>query len=197
MLLLGIWLSLCGIPCSAAPAPADALHYLINQHHGSIGFSVGELGLFAVGGHFTRFAGRLAIDRMHPTRTRIDVTIASASAAMASPDAVAMLRSAAYFDVARYPAIHFMSQAITRAGTGRFIIHGMLTIRGITRPQSLEATLSDEKGPLNGLKIADFRVRGSLLRSAYGMTANENFIGDKVDLAIFIRLNLATPLHGS
>lgn len=40
-------------------------------------------------------------------------------------------------------------------------------------------------------------MTGSLERSLYGMTANENFVGNKVDLAIFIRLALDPPAHGS
>ncbi len=193
---LGLWLGP-GLgpwfPGGAVPAFAGTLDYLINQRYGTVGFSVSQLGIFSVDGRFTRFAGQLAIDRQHPTETRIDVTIAAGSAAMASSDAVAMLRSPAYFDVVRYPAIHFVSDSITRAGSGRFVIHGILTIRGIAHRQSLDATLVREQDPRSGPRIADFRVSGSLLRSAYGMTANENFVGNKVDLAIFIRLTLDAP----
>ena len=187
---LGLGLGLAG---GAVPASAGTLDYLISQRYGSIGFSVGQLGIFTVDGRFLRFAGTLAIDEKHPSETRIDVTIAAGSAAMASSDAVAMLRSPAYFDVARYPDIHFVSDSISRVGRTSFVIHGILTIRGIAHPQSLVATLVDEQDPPGGARIADFRVSGSLLRSAYGMTANQNFVGNKVDLAIFIRLTLDSP----
>jgi polyisoprenoid-binding protein YceI len=180
-----------------APASAGLLDYLISQHYGTIGFSVSQLGLFTVDGRFLRFAGRLAINEQHPTETRIDVTIAAGSASMASPDAVAMLLSPAYFDAARYPEIHFVSSSITQTGSKQFVIHGILTIRGIAHPQSLEATLVREQDPPAGPVIADFKVTGSLERSLYGMTANENFVGNKVDLAIFIRLSLDPSAHGS
>ena len=180
-----------------APATAGVLDYLISQHFGTIGFSLSQLGLFSVDGRFVRFAGRLAINEQHPIDTRIDVTIDARSATMASSDAVAMLRSPAYFDVARYPEIHFVSSSITETGTNQFVIHGMLTIRGIAHPQSLDATLVHEQDPPAGPKVADFKVTGSLERSLYGMTANENFVGNKVDLAIFIRLALDPPAHGS
>jgi len=180
-----------------APASAGLLDYLISQHYGTIGFSVSQLGLFTVDGRFLRFAGRLAVNEQHPTETRIDVTIAAGSASMASPDAVAMLLSPAYFDAARYPEIHFVSSSITQTGSKQFVIHGILTIRGIAHPQSLEATLVREQDPPAGPVIADFKVTGSLERSLYGMTANENFVGNKVDLAIFIRLSLDPSAHGS
>jgi polyisoprenoid-binding protein YceI len=178
------------------PARAASLDYLISQHYGTVGFSVTELGIFSVDGHFTRFAGKLAINEDHPTESRIDVTIQAGSAAMASSQAVAMLRSPAYFDVIRYPDIHFVSQSISQTGSGRYVIHGILTIRGITLPQSLDATLVREQQLTAGPTIADFRVNGSLLRSAYGMKANQNFLGNKVNLAIFIRLTIAASLHG-
>ena len=180
----------------AVPARAAPLDYLISQHYGTIGFSVSQLGLFTVDGRFMRFEGRLAINEQHPMQTRIDVTIEAGSAAMASPDAVAMLRSPAYFDVARYPKIHFVSSSITETGTNQFVIHGILTIRGIAHPQSLDATLVHEQDPPGAPTIADFRVTGSLERSLFGMTANENFVGNKVGLAIIIRLALDAPAHG-
>jgi polyisoprenoid-binding protein YceI len=180
----------------AQPACAGLLNYVISQHYGSVGFTVSQLGLFSVDGHFTRFKGELAIDAADPTQTQIDVTIDAGSASMASPDAVAMLRSPAFFDVARYPAIHFKSQSITQMAKGHFIIRGLLTIRGVARPQSLQATLVDEKKLGDKGAVADFRVTGDLNRSAFGMTANENFIGDKVQLSIFIRLSLNSPVHG-
>ncbi|HUA77821.1 MAG TPA: YceI family protein [Acetobacteraceae bacterium] len=188
---------LLGLVAGAVPASAGPLDYLISQHYGTIGFSVSQLGIFSVDGRFTRFAGRLAIDQQHPTETRIDVTIEAGSAAMASSDAVSMLRSPAYFDVAQYPAIHFVSKSISQVASGSFVIHGDLTIRGITHPQALEATLVNEQDPPSGPTIADFRVTGNLLRSAYGMMANQNFVGNKVHLAIFIRLTLDSPAHGS
>jgi polyisoprenoid-binding protein YceI len=179
-----------------APAHAALLDYLISQQYGSIGFSVSQLGLFSVDGHFTRFAGKLAIDAQDPARSRIDVTIDARSAAMASAQAVNMLRSPAYFDVARYPAIHFVSRAITEIAGNRFTIRGLLTIRGVAHTQSLDASLVREKVTSDGTRIADFKVTGSLHRSAYGMTANENFVGDKVDLSIFIRLTLDAANDG-
>lgn len=185
-----------GAAIAAAPANAALLHYIINQRYGSIGFSVSQLGLFSVDGHFTRFAGKLAIDAQDPARSRIDVTIDAGSAAMVSAQAVNMLRSPAYFDVARFPAIHFVSRSVTEVARNRFTIRGLLTIRGIARMQSLNARLVREQNRPHGTKIADFKVTGSLHRSAYGMTANENFVGDKVDLSIFIRLSLDAPNNG-
>ena len=185
-----------GLLLAALPARAAALDYVISQHYGSIGFSVSELGIFSADGRFTRFAGKLAIDAAHPTETRIDVTIKAGSAAMTSSQAVAMLRSPAYFDVLQYPDIHFVSRSISEVEKGHFLIRGDLTIRGITHPQTLDATLVREQDPPSGPVIADFRVNGSLLRSAYGMKANQNFVGNKVDLAIFIRLTLAAAPDG-
>lgn len=191
------WLAL-GLSATlgAAPAHADTFTYLINQRYGSIGFSVSQLGLFSIACRFMRFTGRLAIDAEHPARSRIDVTINTGFIWTASPQAVSMLRSPAYFDVARYPAIHFVSRSITEIVADRFIIRGLLTIRGVTHRQSLAATLRHEKDASAAGDIADFKVTGSLQRSAYGMTANENFVGDKVELLIFIRLHLSAPLHG-
>ncbi|MGH7046823.1 MAG: YceI family protein [Stellaceae bacterium] len=182
---------------SAISAHANVREYQIDQRHGSIGFSVRQLGIFTVDGRFTRFTGRLAIDQDHPTETRIDVTIEAGSASMAWSEAVAMLRSPDYFDVARYPAIHFVSRSVSEVANGHFVINGVLTIRGSAHPQSLDATLVDERTLPGGAHIADFSITGEVQRFAYGMVANRDFVGDIVHLTIAVRLTLDPPNHAN
>ena len=185
-LTLGLLLGL----AVAASARAATHEYRIDQDHGSIGFSVSQLGLFNADGRFTRFAGDLAIDQDHPDATRIDVTIAANSVAMGFAGAVSMLRSPDYFDVAQFPAIHFVSRSITQMTQNHFVINGVLTIRGITHPQMLDAMLVRERLVPGGPRVADFRVTGTVRRTDFGMTANRIFVGNMVHLRIAIRLML-------
>ena len=90
----------------AGPPARAAETYAIDQRFGEIGFSVRHLGLFGSAGQFGRWQGELAIDNTHPERTRIAVTIDTGSAEMSWREALAMLRSPAYFDVAQVPEAH-------------------------------------------------------------------------------------------
>jgi polyisoprenoid-binding protein YceI len=176
------------------PARAESL-YTIDQRFGSIEFTVGHLGLFTSHGRFTKFDATLTIDPVHPERTRIVVEVNAVSVDMPWQDGVAMLRSAAYFDVQHYPEVDFRSTGVTPASPDHYVINGLLQIRGITQPIALDASLVGRRQGADGAPIADFVAKGQLRRSAFGMTADESFISDKVDLTITVRIRLSEPTH--
>jgi polyisoprenoid-binding protein YceI len=173
----------------AAPARPEALHE-IDPHYGSIGFSVSHLGLFTSHGWFDRFDARLVIDQDHPEHTRVVVEVDAGSVGMGWPDAASMLRSADFFDVARYPKISFRSTHVAVEGPDRYLVRGMLELRGVARPLLLRARLLARQAEQG---TADFAVEGVLDRSAFGMTADHVLIADEVRLAIRARIRLLAP----
>jgi polyisoprenoid-binding protein YceI len=179
----------------AGPPARAAETYAIDQRFGEIGFSVRHLGLFGSEGQFGRWQGELAIDQTHPERTRIAVTIDTGSAEMSWREALAMLRSPAYFDVAQYPEARFTSTAVTSAGPDRYTIAGDLQLRGVVHPITLQARLVDHvrQGQAD---IADFVVTGALQRSAFGMTSDRSFVSDRVGLEIRARVRLDEAARG-
>ncbi len=170
---------------------------MIDQNFGTIAFSVGNLGLFSSHGEFRRFDGTLVIDADHPERTRIAVRVEAGSVAMSWDDAAAMLRSTEFFDVARFPVVRFTSTEVVPEPGNRFAVHGLLEIRGITRPLVLEAALLDQRvDGSHGIQVADFVVRGEMLRSAFGMTSDPAIISDRVQLRIQAHIQVPDPARG-
>lgn len=187
-----LWALLAG----AAPARAGAL-YPIDQRFGSIGFSVGDLGLFSSQGSFGRFRGTLFLDLAHPDATRIVVTIDAGSIMMGWSAAAKTLRSPAYFDVTRYPLVHFASRRVIALAPGRYRIEGTIEIRGIRRPQLLKARLVHlGPGPRPGTRMADFVVTGELRRSGFGMRADRLLIANVVHLVIHAHILLQGGADG-
>jgi polyisoprenoid-binding protein YceI len=115
--------------------------YSIDQTFGSIAFSVSHLGLFSSQGQFRRFGGTLLLDAHHPEWTKISVDVDAMSADMSSQEETAMLQSPDFFDVRQYPAVHFKSTSVETAAPDRYIVHGLIEIRGITQPLILDAKL--------------------------------------------------------
>jgi polyisoprenoid-binding protein YceI len=179
------------------PAPAGAAQlYTIDPRFGRIEFTVSHLGLFTSHGEFRRFDSRLTIDQAHPEQTRISVAVDAGSIDMAWDGAVELLRSADYFDTARYPKLSFSSTKVVAESADRYKVLGTLEIRGVSRPFTLEATLTDRHSdPATHGEVADFVVSGELLRSAFGMTADPVFISDRVEIRIIARIRLADPAH--
>jgi polyisoprenoid-binding protein YceI len=178
-----------------APAPAAQL-FQLDQRYGSIAFTVSNLGLFRSRGAFERFVGRLTIDRDDPAATHIAVTVAADSVHTPWDQETEMLRSPDFFDVARYPEIHFESREVSPQGPNRYVIRGALTLRGQTRPVDLAAKLVHAARDPAGQQIDDFVVTGHVSRRAFGMTADPLFIADKVEIAIHARIILGPPQGG-
>jgi polyisoprenoid-binding protein YceI len=174
----GLWL----------PASAGAL-YRIDQRNGSVEFAVSTLGMFDVEGRFARFEGELLLDIRNPEQTHIDVLLDTRAVELPMPDQVDLIRSAAYFDAAEHPQVHFVSNAIQRLSPSHYLIHGTLQIRGIAQPQDLDAMLADtQRTDASGPELADFVATAQIKRSAFGMVADRPMLSDDVRLNIRIRL---------
>lgn len=181
---------LCLLPLLAHSARAADL-FVLNERYGSISFSVDHFGSFSSLGSFPRFMGRLTIDRLHPEQTKVEVEADAAEVTVPWQDGTEMLRSSDFFDTAHHKAVRFTSGAIRGLDPKHFEIDGMLEIRGIRRPLTLQATLERQRAdPVSGAEIADFSVTGTLSRADYGMTAQPIMISDQVRLLITARIEL-------
>lgn len=176
-----------------ASVPADAgLKYAIDTRTGSIDFAVGHLGLFTSHGQFRHFDAALIIDQAHPDQTQIDVAVDAASVDMPWQEGADMLRSAAFFDVVHHPDLHFRSTSVAALAPDRYVVSGLLEIRGVTQPIILEARLTGRENDAGGAPVsADFVVSGRLSRAAFGMVSEQTFISDTVVITIHARVALA------
>lgn len=188
----GLFLAVCA---AVAPARAAVL-YDIQPDFVAIGFSVDHLGLFETTGSFKQFGGKLLLDMDQPDRSRVEVTVDVNSAETSSFDADKMLRSPAYFDVGRFPSMHFATTAVKALDLSKVRLEGSLTIRGITLPAVFEARLEGRRhdDALNA-EVADFVATGAVDRLAYGMTADQDFVNPVIAIKIsaHIRLQPAPP----
>jgi polyisoprenoid-binding protein YceI len=175
----------------AAPADAAAL-YRVDQRNGTIAFSARMLGMFDVEGSFPRFAGEILLDEDQVEHSHVDVTIDADQVDMPLPDQVVMLRSDAYFDTARYPTSRFVSDTIKSMSPTHYAVHGRLSLRGVTRPEVLDATLLDRHvDAKRHIEVADFVVTGRISRFDFGMVADRVMISDGIAIEIRVRLTVA------
>jgi polyisoprenoid-binding protein YceI len=180
----------------ASPARAE-LVFMIDQRYGSIEFSVQHLGLFSSEGKFDRFNGVLNIDPAHPEHASFRITIDATSLDMSWNEAIAMLRAPDFFDVTSHPVITYVSHGVAPQGDRHYAIAGELQIRGVARPQPLDALLLRRQvDPVRHVETADFAVTGKLKRSDFGMVANQTFISDAVTLTIHVRVELPHSPEG-
>lgn len=116
----------------------------------SITFSSNE-----ASGIFKTFKGNIAFDEQHPAAGKFDVTIDVASINTGNGLQNKDAKSAEWFDAAKYPQIHFVSQKIVKAATG-YQVTGLLDMHGVKRPFTIP--FSFKRAPSGGLFSGVFTV---------------------------------------
>ena len=178
---------------ASADANASGQIYSVDQHSGSIAFLVSHFGLFSSEVRFDRFTGRLHLDLIQPQDTSFRFSIDANSVDTLLPPTTAMLRGPDFFDVARYPSISYTSNSVAPLANHHYAIDGVLELRGVARPQLLDARLLNRRtDKLRHVDTAEFAVTGRLKRSDFGIVANRTFISDAVTLSIHLFVELPT-----
>ena len=121
-----------------APAAAKAALWEIDSAHTSAQFAVRHLMVSTVRGSFSKVSGTLEYDGKDLATLKADVTIDVASVNTGIEKRDEHLRSADFFDVAKFPTMTFKSKKAEKAGEGKFKLTGDLTIHGVTKEVTLE-----------------------------------------------------------
>ncbi|HET9467619.1 MAG TPA: YceI family protein [Vicinamibacterales bacterium] len=164
----------------------------IDRSHSEVAFQVRHL-LSKVRGRFAEFGGTIQFDEAHPQDSRVNVTIQAASIDTAEGDRDKHLRSADFFDVDKYPTLHFESTSVTPRGGNTYDVEGQLTIHGVTRQVVLPASfLGSAQDPWGNTKFA-FEAELTLNRKDFGLTWNAALetggflVGDEVRVSLSIQ----------
>ena len=91
-----------------------------------------------VRGHLKNVRGKIDFDPENPTASSVEVTIDANQLWTGEPDRDAHLKSADFLDVANHPIISFRGSKVEQVGANQYKVSGDLTIRGITRPATLD-----------------------------------------------------------
>lgn len=164
----------------------------IDHSHSGVHFSVRHLMVAKVRGTFESWKGTLEIDDDDITRSKVDVTIDTASISTKEPKRDEHLRSPDFFEVEKYPHLHFTSTKVERVGNDELAITGELTIRDVTKTIVLEVEEAGRvKDPWGGLR-AGFTAKTHLNRKDFGLHWNAVLeaggvvVGDKIEITIEI-----------
>jgi polyisoprenoid-binding protein YceI len=164
--------------------------FQIDPSHSSIGFAVKHMMVTTVRGRFGEFSGQVELPDGDPTKARADFTIQTASIDTGAPPRDEHLRSADFFDAANHPELRFTSRRIDSLGGERYRAEGELTIRGVSKPVTLEIELGDRIRDPWGNDRVGLSARGRLNRKEWGLNWNQALeaggmlVGEEVRLEI-------------
>jgi polyisoprenoid-binding protein YceI len=148
-----------------------------------------------VKGAFGDVRGTVWIDDSDATTALVDITIQVASIDTRQEQRDAHLRSADFFDVARFPTITFRSRSVE--GDHReseFRLVGDLTIRDVTREVVLAVSSEGRLTDPWGAEGAGFSAQGKIDRTDFGLTWNQALeaggvvVGNEVKISIEVEL---------
>lgn len=171
-------------PVVAAAAPE---RYRIDPEHLSIGFLVGHIGYAEVLGLFLEGEGSFTFDPEARTLSDLRVTIPAVSVFTNHDDRDEHLRGSDFLDAGSHPEITFAGTGAEPTGerTGR--VTGDLTLRGVTRPVTLDVTWNKSGPyPFGDNFVIGISARTTIRRSDFGMTyaVDNGWVEDEVDIII-------------
>ena len=156
---------------------AHAETYVIDPTHSHVDFSVRHMMISRVPGSFHDFSGTIQYDPKDTTAWSVEVTIQTASISTADSTRDKHLRSNDFFAADSFPTITFKSTKIIPKGNGKFDVLGNLTMRGITKPVTLNAEmLGAIDDPRMGKRIG-FAAATTIDRTNYNVSWSKTIEG--------------------
>lgn len=177
------------------PAMAFATTWSIDPEHSNIGFKVRHLMVSNVKGQFDKHNGVVNIDDKDITKSKVEVSIDTASINTNVQKRDDHLRSADFFDVATYPAMTFVSKKVVKAGKDKLKVTGDLTLHGITKEVFLnvEGPTTEVKDPWGVIRrgaVASTKIN----RKDFGLVWNKALetggvvVGDEITITLEVEM---------
>lgn len=114
--------------------------FSIDRAHSYFGFSISFLGMTKVRGTFNDYYATILYDDVHPERSSVTVSIDAASIDTGLAGRDKDLQAEAWFASAKYPKILFRSTRIEKKAANEYLVHGEVTMKGVTRPIAIPMT---------------------------------------------------------
>jgi polyisoprenoid-binding protein YceI len=182
---------------AAALTEAPAGDYRADMAHTSVNFRLSHLGLSHYTARFTRLSAVVHFDPAHPTAQSVTATIDADSLQTNYPEPAKLNFDAQvekeFLEAAKFPKITFKSTKVEVTGARTARVTGELTLHGVTRPVTLEATFNGgyKAGGMDpmGNRIG-FSAHGAFKRSDFGIkfglpAPGTSFgVGDEIEVAI-------------
>ncbi|KGY11621.1 hypothetical protein NM22_14830 [Vibrio tubiashii] len=155
----------------ALPMGASAADYMIDTKgaHASINFKVSHLGYSFIQGRFNTFSGEFSYDPADIAASKVTVSVDTTSLDSNHAERDKHIRSSDFIDASKYSSATFTSNSVVDKGNGELDVNGDLTLHGVTKPITINATfVGAGQDPWGGtragfvgttrLELADFNI---------------------------------------
>lgn len=145
--------------------------FVVDPSHTRVGFMAKHLMVTKVRGHFAEVEGTVVVAE-NPLDSTAQASMPAVSITTGSPDRDGHLRSGDFLLVDEHPTVDYRSTAITAVDGDTFTVEGELTIKGTTRPVTLQVEIDGvARDPWGGERLS-LTARGEIDREDFGLTWN-------------------------
>lgn len=166
-------------------AQAKPDHYELEPIHSRIVFTCNHFGYSNVIGTFSRPVGTLEFDPGDWASAKLDVSVKLATLDLGDAKFNQRILKRDYLDAKKHPVARFISTRIEPLTPTTAKVHGELTLRGTTKPLTLEVNLNKlARNRYTMRRTAGFSARATLDRNDWGMDDDPGVVGATVELVI-------------
>jgi polyisoprenoid-binding protein YceI len=142
--------------------------WTLDPAHSKLGFSVTHMMISDVDGAFTNFEAKITSSKEDFSDAVIELTADANSVSTDNEKRDAHLKTEDFFDVAKYKSLTFKSKSVQKVADNKYKVTGDLTLHGVTKPVTLDATLRGTTvNPMSKKTVAGFKVTGTIKRSDF------------------------------
>lgn len=145
--------------------------WTIDPLHSEIGFKVKHLVISTVSGKFNSFDGTIESEKEDFTDAKIRFSADIDSISTGNEQRDGHLKSPDFFDAPTHPKLTFESTSFARKGDD-YVLEGNLTLRGVTKPITLNVEFGGVQQDMYGRTVAGFEISGKIKRLEYGLQWN-------------------------
>lgn len=143
--------------------------WTIDPMHTEIGFKVRHLVISTVSGKFTKFEGSIETEGDDFNNAKVSFSADIDSIDTGVEDRNGHLKSPDFFDAASFPKLTFESTSFTSKGGSDYEMQGNITIKGVTKPITLNVEHGGTGPNAYGQTVAGFELTGKINRKDFGL----------------------------
>ena len=162
----------------------ETTKWALDPTHSEIQFKVKHLLISNVTGAFKQFSASIETDGEDFSTAKVNFTAEMSSIWTNNEQRDAHLQAADFFDAANHPQLIFESTELEKTDGDNYKAHGLLTIKGITKPVSLDVELGGITPDPWGNTRAGFSVSGKIRRKDFAISVETgNMLGEEVAIS--------------
>lgn len=149
---------------------ADQAIWTSDKAHANLKFTITHLMVNDVEGSFKNFESKITGTKDDFSDAVVEMSADVASINTDNEQRDTHLKGADFFDAEKFPKLTFKSVTFKKVEDKKYKIVGNLTMHGVTRSVTLEATLKGPaEHPMSKKQVAGFKVTGTIKRSDFGL----------------------------